>query len=117
MKWVLLFLYDKKNLILVLAFCGNLIIAKADNSVRIIPDSTNKFIQIEISRNHPSIYQVILMDEKETILYKKQESIDAEPTIISINWENVKPGFYYVLIKNKKEKVKLLFVKKEMIPQ
>jgi hypothetical protein len=57
------------------------------------------------------------MDEKETILYKKQESIDAEPTIISINWENVKPGFYYVLIKNKKEKVKLLFVKKEMIPQ
>ncbi len=107
----------KKILLLILVFCGCIINANADNSVRIIPDSTNKFIQIEISRNHPSIYQVILMDEKETILYKKNESIDAEPTIISINWENVKPGFYYVLIKNKKEKVKLLFVKKEMTPQ
>lgn len=85
----------------------------ADNSVRILPDPSNKLIQIEISRQHASIYEVKLVDEKKKVLYKSSAMVDSTLKVISIDWSFCKAGFYYVILENKKEQVKLLFIKKE----
>lgn len=85
----------------------------AENAVKIIPDSSNQFIKIEFSRNHPATYQIILMDETEKVLYKSSTSVTPEAQIISIDWKDYKPGFYHVVLKSKKEKIKLLFIKND----
>ena len=99
-------------LILIISLLASLGL-RADNSVRILPDSTNKLIQIEISRHHASVYQVRLEDEKKNVFYKSSAKVESTPNIISIDWSFCKPGFYYVILENKKETVRLLFIKKE----
>ena len=96
--------------LLILFFCLK---SYADNAIKIIPDSSNQYIKIEFSRNHAAIYQVILMDDTEKVLYKSSTTITPDAQIISIDWKDYKPGFYHVVLKSKKEKIKLLFIKND----
>lgn len=89
------------------------VVSKADNSIRIIPDSTNQFARFEMSRTNTATYKITFTNEKGVALYKTTETITATPKIISIPWKDFSPGFYYMTAKNKRETVKLLFVKKE----
>jgi hypothetical protein len=95
---------------LLLSLCKN---SSAENSVKIIPDSTQKKIQIEVARTHSSTYKVQLLDDNKKVIYKGIALIDSIPKMISIDWSFCKPGFYYVVLDNKKEQIKLLFIKKE----
>lgn len=86
--------------------------SKADNKIRIIQDTTNQYAIFEMSRNNPSSYKISFADEKGNVLYKTVESITAVPKLISIPWKDFKPGFYHLTAKNRKETVRLLFIKK-----
>ncbi len=85
----------------------------ANNSIRIIPDSTNRYARFEMSRTHTANYNITFTNAQGKTLYKTTETISATPKIISIPWNDFSPGFYYMTAKNKRETVKLLFVKKE----
>jgi len=89
------------------------LLSLADNAIKIIPDSSNNYIKIEFSRNHADTYQIILMDETGKVLYKSSTSVTSDAQIISIFWKDYKPGFYHVVLRSKKEKIKLLFIKKD----
>lgn len=84
----------------------------ADNYIKIIPDSSNRYAMIEIARNRAANYTIVFQNEKKVVMYKSVEMIQSTPKIISIDWQNFNPGFYYMIAKNKRETIKLLFEKK-----
>lgn len=96
-----------------IVICITSIQSFGQNSVRILPDSTGKFIKIEVARKHSSVYKIKLIDEKNHTLHVSSATIDSIPKVISIDWYSFKPGFYYAIIENKRETIKLLFIKKE----
>ena len=102
-----------KYLCILLMLMSSFFVSKADNIIRIIPDSTNQFAMFEISRNHASQYKISFANEKGKVLHKSVAYIHDKPTIISISWKDFSPGFYYLTGSNKKETFKLLFVKKK----
>ncbi len=86
--------------------------SKADNKIRILQDTTNQYAIFEMSRNTASSYKISFADEKGNVLYRTVENITAAPKVISIPWKDFEPGFYHLAAKNKKETVRLLFIKK-----
>lgn len=106
--------YQMKNFLYTTLLCLLFAIkASAHNSIRIIPDSTNNYAKFEMSRSHASVYKISFANEKGVVMYKTAERIDSIPKIISIPWKDFSPGFYFMTAKNKRETVKLMFVKKE----
>ena len=102
----------RKIACLILLIFASAIQALADNNIRILPDTTNKTIIIECSRNNTSTYEVKLLNEQDKVLYKSSVMITPEPTLVQIDWQHLAPGFYYVILKSKKEKIKLMCIKK-----
>ena len=87
-------------------------IARSYNNVPIIPDSTQQFAQVEISRVKKSTFTITFTDQKGTVLYTVQKEIDATPQLIKIPWSMYADGIYYVIFKSKKEELKMMLFKK-----
>lgn len=83
----------------------------AGNEIRIIPDSTGSCAKFEISRSKKATFKVKFTTQKGQTLQKSVIVVDEKPQVISINWTMYNAGIYYIELKNKKEKVKLLFIK------
>ncbi|HMN33114.1 MAG: hypothetical protein IT215_01040 [Chitinophagaceae bacterium] len=81
------------------------------NSISIVPDSTNQFAQILMSRAHASQYKIIFQDSRSKVFYKMVQNIDSTPTLIKVPWQQYEKGTYYMVLKNKKEEIKLMFLK------
>ena len=102
-----------KKLFLVFLFTSAPIFLFASNYIRMVPDSTNSYAMFEMSRTNTASYKITFANDKGVILYETVETIGSEPKIISIPWRDFSPGIYYLVAKNKRETVKLLFMKKE----
>ena len=81
------------------------------NTTRILPDSTHKYAQIEMSRAHAATYQLTFQNEKRKKLYQKKIQIDSIPQIIKVPWENYDNGIYFMVLKSKKEELQLMLMK------
>lgn len=101
-----------KNILLILSICLLNLPLIAGNSIRMIPDETNACLKFEISRTNPEKFKIKLLSQKGKVLKRFSEQIDDMPKMISISWVDYPPGNYYVIMKSKKESIKLLFIKK-----
>lgn len=81
------------------------------NSVRILPDSSNQFVQFEISRVKKSVYTIQLTDQKGQVLIERKEEISETPKLVTFNWKGFQPGIYFIKLDSKKEELKLMFIK------
>lgn len=99
---------------LIIACCLSLIVhaAYANNNIRVIPDSTNRFVQFEIMRSHRTKFKVRLVDQKGKILAKRKIYVDDKPLFVAFQWKGFPEGYYFIKLKSRKEKIKLMFIKK-----
>ncbi len=81
------------------------------NSISIVPDSTNQFAQVRMSRTHASQFKIAFQDSRGKVIYKMEQNIDSTPTLIRVPWQQYEKGTYYMVLKNKKEEIKLMFLK------
>lgn len=102
----------KCYLLFIFFFLGTAYFAQANNSIRIIPDSTGQFAKFEISRVKKKNFKVSMTNEKGIVVFSAIHTVDAEPKIISIPWGSFEDGIYYVKLVSKKEEIKLMFWKK-----
>ncbi len=98
--------------IILFLFLGVCLTTQANNSIRILPDSTGQFAKFEISRVKKTNFKVSMTNEKGLVVFNTIQTVDAEPKIISIPWSTFSDGIYYVRLISKKEEIKLMFWKK-----
>ena len=96
----------------VLIFLCSSLFAFAGNDIRIIPDSTNRCAKFEISRTKKATFKLVFKNEKGTIIHKRKIIVEDKPQIISLDWSMYEAGIFFVELKKKSEKVKLMFIKK-----
>lgn len=77
-----------------------------------IPDETNAGLKFEISRTYPQKFRIKFLNQKGKVLKRFVENVDEMPKLISISWVDFPSGNYYVMMKSRKESIKLLFIKK-----
>lgn len=86
------------------------------NSIEIIPDSSNQFACFRITRIKEKVYSLKFVNDRNKTIYSTKIKATTTPIEVFLPWANEAPGAYKAILKNKREEIVLLFLKKEKLP-